>query len=231
MSYKNKKISVVIPAAGMGKRMDSDINKQYIMLNDKAILTHTIEKFENNDFIDDIVIVAKINEIDYCKSNIINKYNFKKVKNVVAGGAERRDSVYNGLKALESDTHIVLIHDGARPFIDDDIINNSIKEILTNKAIVVGVPVKDTIKVVNKENIVENTPNRDDLWKVQTPQGFLYNLIMNCYDKGIKENLNVTDDSMLVEYYGYPVKIIMGSYKNIKITTKEDLIMGKNFLD
>jgi len=231
MSYKNKKISVIIAAAGMGKRMNSNINKQYILLNDKPILFYTLDKFEKNEFVDDIVIVAKEDEINYCNNNIVNKYGFKKIKEIVAGGKERRDSVYNGLKMVDPESDIVLIHDGARPFVDDEIINSSIKEVIVNKAIVVGVPVKDTIKTVNNDNIIESTPNRSHLWKVQTPQSFSYKIIMDCYNKGIEEDLNVTDDSMLVENFGYPVKMIMGNYKNIKITTPEDLVMGKNFLE
>ncbi|NBI08038.1 2-C-methyl-D-erythritol 4-phosphate cytidylyltransferase [Senegalia massiliensis] len=231
MSYKSKKISVIIAAAGMGKRMNSNINKQYILLNDKPILFYTLYKFEKNEFVDDIIIVAKEDEISYCNKNIVSKYGFKKVKDIVAGGKERRDSVYNGLNAIDVESDIVLIHDGARPFVDNEIINSSIKEVIVNKATVVGVPVKDTIKIVSDDNIVESTPNRSHLWKVQTPQSFSYSVIMDCYNKGIENDLNVTDDSMLVEHFGYSVKMIMGSYKNIKITTPEDLVMGKNFLE
>ncbi|MGO1651014.1 2-C-methyl-D-erythritol 4-phosphate cytidylyltransferase [Senegalia sp. (in: firmicutes)] len=231
MTYKNKKISVIIPAAGMGKRMNSNINKQYILLKDRPILFYTLDQFEKNDFIDDIVVVAKDDEVEYARKNIINKYKFKKIKSIVKGGKERRDSVYNGLKSLDKDTDIVLIHDGARPFINQETINSSIKAAIEHDAIVVGVPLKDTVKIVDSENIVRNTPDRSKLWQVQTPQAFSYSLIMDAYDRGIKEDLNVTDDSMLVEHFGNPVKMIMGTYKNIKITTKEDLIMGKNFLD
>lgn len=230
MSYHKKNVSVVIPAAGMGKRMNTDINKQYIELKGKAILAHTIEKFEKNKYIDEIIIVTRKDEEDFCKKNIVLKYNFKKVKDIVCGGKERRDSVYNGLKKVGKNTDIVLIHDGARPFITDEIINNSIKEILLHRAIVVGVPVKDTIKKVNEENTIENTPNRKHLWSVQTPQGFFYDIITECYSKSIEEDIEATDDSMLVENYGYKVKMVMGSYENIKITTPEDVLIGENFI-
>ncbi|MBS4536855.1 2-C-methyl-D-erythritol 4-phosphate cytidylyltransferase [Clostridium sp. D2Q-11] len=230
MSYNTKKVSIVIPAAGMGKRMNKDINKQYIELKGKAILAWTIERFDNNKYVDEIIIVAKEDEIDFCKENIIKKYKFKKVKDVVAGGNERRDSVFNGLKKVSENTGIVLIHDGARPFVTDEIINDAIKEALQNNAIVVGVPVKDTIKKVKEDNTIVSTPNRKGLWAVQTPQGFSYELILNCYNRGIEEDIEVTDDSMLVEYYGHSVKMIIGSYKNIKITTPEDVIIGEAFI-
>lgn len=230
MAYNNKVVSVVIPAAGMGKRMNSEINKQYIELKEKPILAHTIEKFENNKYIDEIVIVTRKDEMDFCKENIVSKYNFRKIKSIVPGGKERRDSVFNGLKRISKNTDVVLIHDGARPFITDEIITNSIKEVLLHKAIVVGVPVKDTIKRVNQDEIIESTPDRKDLWSVQTPQGFIYDIIMKCYEKGLEDDIDVTDDSMLAEYYGYTVKMIMGSYKNIKITTPEDILIGESFI-
>ncbi|MBS4535019.1 2-C-methyl-D-erythritol 4-phosphate cytidylyltransferase [Clostridium sp. D2Q-14] len=230
MSYNDKKVAVVIPSAGMGKRMNSNINKQYIELKGKAILAHTIDKFEKNKHIDEIIVVTRKDEVSFCKENIVTKYNYQKVKTVVSGGKERKDSVYNGLKKVSKDTDIILIHDGARPFVSDEIINDSIKETLLYDATVVGVPVKDTIKKVNEGNIVEDTPDRRNLWSVQTPQGFSYDIITKCYLKSIEDDIETTDDSMLAEYYGYQVKMIMGSYKNIKITTPEDILMGEKFI-
>lgn len=230
MSYKNKYISVVIPAAGMGKRMNNNINKQYIKLEGKEVLARTVEKFNNNKFIDEIIVVARADEVEFCKENIINRYGFDKVKSIISGGNERMNSVYNGLKKVKKDCNIVLIHDGARPFITDKIIKQSIDETIKFDSTVVGVKVKDTIKIVDNNNKVIDTPDRDYIWAVQTPQTFKYDIIMGCYDKAISENIKVTDDSMIAEKYGYSVKMILGDYNNIKITTPEDLLFGEKIL-
>ncbi|MTI48366.1 2-C-methyl-D-erythritol 4-phosphate cytidylyltransferase [Sporosalibacterium faouarense] len=230
MGFKDKYISVVIPAAGMGKRMNSNINKQFMLINDKPVLGHTIEKFCKEDIIDDIVVVVREDEIDLCKEMVIDKYDLKKVSKVIAGGKERQDSVYNGIRSVSEKTDIILIHDGARPFVNNKIISSSIKNTLEYKACVVGVPVKDTIKTVDINNNVLSTPDRDKLWAVQTPQSFDYNLLIKAYNKAKEIGYNATDDSMLVEKLGHNVKMIMGSYDNIKITTPEDLPLGEMIL-
>lgn len=231
MSYNNKFISVVIVAAGIGKRMKSKLNKQYILLNEKPILAHTIERFEQNEYIDEIIVVARSEEIDYCKYSVIDKYEFKKVEGVVGGGVERQDSVYNGLKACDKETSVVLIHDGARPFIKDEEIESIIIETLENDACVIGVRVKDTIKVVSSKKYIIDTPDREYLWAVHTPQAFRYSLILEAHEMCKREGLSVTDDSMLVEKLGVKVKMIEGSYDNIKITTPEDLYMAASILE
>jgi len=220
---------VVIVAAGTGSRMKKDINKQFIKLDNKEIIAHTIEKFYMNENIDDIVVVIREDEEDYFKNNVINKYGFENIK-IVYGGNERQDSVYNGIKKLNKDCEVVLIHDGARPFITNDIIKRSIKESKDHNAIVVGVKVKDTIKVVSDNGNIVDTPNRSYLWAVQTPQVFKYNIITKAYEDAYKNNYYGTDDAMLVERIGYNVKMIEGSYNNIKITTQEDLEFGEQIL-
>ncbi len=231
MSYENNFLSVVIVAAGLGKRMKSSINKQYLLLKDKPIVAHTIEKFENNEYIDEIIVVTKEEEMEYCKVNVVDRYGFKKIKSIISGGAERQDSVYNGLKNCSEMTKIVLIHDGVRPFINNQEINNIIAKTLELDACVTGVRVKDTIKVVDDESNIIDTPNRENLWAVHTPQSFDYQLILRAHEKGKQENWIVTDDSMLVEKLGVKVKMIEGSYDNIKITTSEDLIIAESILD
>ncbi|EOD00067.1 2-C-methyl-D-erythritol 4-phosphate cytidylyltransferase [Caldisalinibacter kiritimatiensis] len=226
MSYENKYVSVVIPAAGMGKRMKSTINKQYIILKDKPVLAHTIERFDKCQYIDEIVLVVREDEIDYCRENIVKKYNFQKIKSIVAGGKERQDSVYNGLFAVNDKCQIVLVHDGARPFVTEKNIVDGIEGVIKHKACVIGVPVKDTIKVIDQSNSIIDTPNRSTLWSVQTPQCFEYDILLKAYEKAKQESYTATDDSMLVENLGYKVKMIMGSYKNIKLTTPEDLEFG-----
>ncbi|CEO15455.1 2-C-methyl-D-erythritol 4-phosphate cytidylyltransferase [[Clostridium] sordellii] len=220
---------VIIVAAGTGSRMKKDINKQFIKLDNKEIIAYTIDKFYINDEIDDIVVVIKKDEEDYFKENILEKYKFKNIK-IAYGGEERQDSVYNGIQKLDKNCEVVLVHDGARPFVTEEIINNSIQEAKKHNAVVVGVKVKDTIKVVGEEGNIVDTPNRKYLWSVQTPQVFKYDIITKAYENAYNENYYGTDDAMLVEKIGYDVKMIEGSYDNIKITTQEDLNFGEQIL-
>ena len=220
--------SAIIVAAGSGKRMNIDINKQFIRLDNKEIVAHTIEVFYKNKNIDEIVVCVKEEEEEFFKKHIIQKYKFKNVK-VVKGGDERQDSIYNGLKQISKECKVVLIHDGARPFIEDEIINESIEIAKIKKAVVVGVPVKDTIKIVSNEKI-EQTPERSMLWAAQTPQTFEYNIIMKAYKEAYKNNYYGTDDSMLVENINQEVTMIMGSNENIKITTPEDISIAEQIL-
>lgn len=220
---------VVIVAAGTGSRMNMGINKQFIKLEGKEIIAYTIEKFYNNSNIEDIVVVVKEDESEFFKKEILDKYNFKNVK-IAYGGKERQDSVYNGLKLLDEKCDVVSIHDGARPFVSDKIIDKSIEEAKEHKAIVVGVPVKDTIKVIDNDKNIVDTPNRSVLWAVQTPQTFDYNILIDAYKDAFKNKFYGTDDAMLVERIGYKVKMLEGSYNNIKITTQEDLNVGSQIL-
>ena len=220
---------VVIVAAGTGSRMNMGINKQFIKLEGKEIIAYTIEKFYNNSNIEDIVVVVKEDESEFLKKEILDKYNFKNIK-IAYGGKERQDSVYNGLKLLDEKCDVVLIHDGARPFVSDKIIDKSIEEAKEHKAIVVGVPVKDTIKVIDNDKNIVDTPNRNVLWAVQTPQTFDYNILIDAYKDAFKNKFYGTDDAMLVERIGYKVKMLEGSYNNIKITTQEDLSVGSQIL-
>lgn len=209
--------------------MKKDINKQFIKLKNKEIVAHTIEKFYNSENIDDIVVVIREDEEEYFNKNIKEKYGFTNIK-VAHGGNERQDSVFNGIKMLKKECEVVLIHDGARPFVTDDIIKRSINKANEHNAIVVGVKVKDTIKVVSDNGNIIDTPNRSYLWAVQTPQVFKYDIITKAYEDAYNNNYYGTDDAMLVERIGYNVKMIEGSYNNIKITTQEDLEFGEQIL-
>ena len=234
----DRKIYAIILSGGKGKRMGSSISKQYMMLNDRPILYYSLDSFEKSD-VDEVVVVVGKNDKEYVKSEIVDKYNFKKVKIIKEGGAERYNSVYNGLMAIDDQMNVninntyVLIHDGARPFISVEIINKTIYEVMKDNAVVVGVPVKDTIKIVNNLNDIVDTPDRSMLWQVQTPQAFLLPKIKAAYKKAIEsERKDLTDDSMVMETFGgHTVKMIMGDYNNIKITTPEDLIFGSAILN
>lgn len=217
--------SVIILSGGRGKRMGSDISKQFISLNDKPILYYTIKKFMDNKLIDEIILVLPKDEIDYCKREVLEK-NGLKVDKIVEGGKERQDSVFNGLKAIE-ETDIVLIHDGARPFVTDKIIEEGISSAKKFKAAAPGVMPKDTIKIRDKDGLSKETLKREELVAVQTPQVFDYNLILECHTKIKENNIKVTDDTMVVEKFGHRVFLYDGEYTNIKITTPEDLILAK----
>ena len=212
--------TAVIVAAGKGKRMGTDISKQFLPLGGKEILSHTVEVFESAENIRDIVLVTGMDSLQDVK-DMAQEYGWQKVISVVAGGKERQDSVWNGLQEVSEDTEIVLIHDGVRPFVTEEILNRSIDTALEMGGCVAGAPAKDTIKVCNHENIAIDTPDRNTLWQIQTPQTFRKDLILKAYAQAKADGFIGTDDASMAEYCGYPVKVIMGSYRNIKITTTE----------
>lgn len=223
----NLKCAAIIVAAGKGKRMGSNVLKQYLSIDGIPILARTLLCFQNSKSIDNIVVVTGKNEIDFCKKEIIENFNITKASYVIEGGGKRQESVFKGLSVLDKNTDIVLIHDGVRPFIKEKYIDKIITDTSKFGSCVLGVQVKDTIKICDNENIVESTPKREYLWAAQTPQAFQYNLIMKAHKKALEDNFIGTDDSMLVERIGYKVKITEGDYDNIKITTSEDLIFGE----
>lgn len=230
MSYDGKFVSAVIPAAGMGSRMERDMNKIFIIMENRPILAHTLEAFQECDEVDEIILVAKNEELEYLRTSFLQEYPFSKVRGIVAGGDTRQDSVYNGLMSVDPACDIVLIHDGARPFVEKRLILDSILGVIEHGACVVGVPVKDTIKVIDQEQKIRYTPQRKTLWSVQTPQSFIYEFIVDAHLRAQDESIEATDDSSLVEQLGYPVHMVMGSYSNIKITTPEDLKFAKAIL-
>ena len=218
-------VSVIVLAGGRGKRMGSATSKQYIELNGKPILYYTLKKFIDNKLINKIILVIPEDEIEYCKKEVLEKYDLR-VDEVAFGGKERQDSVYNGLKKAEG-SDIVLIHDGARPFISDEIIDKGIKYAEIYKAAAPGVMPKDTIKIKDNKNFSIDTPLRSSLVAVQTPQVFDYNMICECHEKVKEQNIQVTDDTMVAELFGNKVYLYDGEYTNIKITTPEDLILAQ----
>lgn len=224
------KYTAIVLAAGSGKRMNTIVHKQYLLLDGKPILYYSLKAFEDSR-VSEIVLVTGDGEEEYCQKEIIQKYGLQKVCHVVKGGKERYHSVYEGLKAVRK-TDYVLIHDGARPFIDKDIIERSIETVEKYQACVVGMPAKDTIKIVDELGFAAGTPDRERVWQVQTPQTFSYSLIMQAYEKLMACNKRqVTDDAMVLEQMtDQTVKLIEGSYRNIKITTPEDLLVAETYL-
>ncbi len=224
------KVAVVITAAGKGTRMHSNINKQYMELGGMPVLARTIAAFQQCSQVDEIIVVINEEDINFCKNKIIERFQFSKVKSLVSGGAQRQNSVYKGLCAIGDDCGIVLIHDGARPFVAIESISESINTAQKFGACGLGVRVKDTIKISGPNGFVASTPDRSSLWSIQTPQSFDYGIIMRAHEAAVKNNYTGTDDMVLVEKLGIPVKILEGSYNNIKITTPEDLIVGESIL-
>lgn len=224
------KTTAIVLSAGKGTRMKSKVAKQYLELEGYPIIYYSIKAFEDS-FVDEIILVCGKEDVEYCREEIVNKYSFHKVKAIVPGGEERYHSVYEGIKAVE-ETDYVYIHDGARPFVTAEILKRVQKMVEEKKACVVGMPVKDTIKIVGDEGEVIETPNRSKVWQVQTPQTFSYGLIKTAYEKLMgEEQEGITDDAMVVErMMSHPVYLVEGSYENIKITTPEDLEVGRSFL-
>ncbi len=231
--------TAIVLAAGAGKRMQSTVAKQYMLLKDKPILWYALQAFEKSPIIQKIVLVVGEGEITYCKQDIVEKYGFSKVVAVVQGGTERYLSVWEGLKCLEpAEGDFVFIHDGARPFVNEEIIQGAYEAVKEYGACVVGMPVKDTIKVTDENGFVIQTPDRSTLWAVQTPQVFEEKLIFDAYAQLIEtlpewqeKGLNITDDAMVLEtIMKKKVKLVKGSYENIKITTPEDIFVAENFL-
>ena len=224
-------VSVIIVAAGSGKRMKSAIAKQYLDLKGRSILSYTVEVFEESPVVNEIILVTGKDEIEYVKSEIIDRYGFTKIKAVVEGGSERQYSVENGLNNVSDNCDIVMIHDGVRPFIDENSIEVLAEDTAKYGACVLGVFAKDTIKICDENGFVVDTPNRKLLWHAQKPQCFKYDVIKKAYEKAKKDNYLGTDDSMLVERTGQKIKMVEGSYDNIKITTPEDLYVGERILE
>ncbi|MDY3828517.1 MAG: 2-C-methyl-D-erythritol 4-phosphate cytidylyltransferase [Clostridium sp.] len=218
-------VSAIILAGGKGKRMNANVSKQFIKVNNKPIIYYTLKKFLECSQIDNIVLVLSKEEIEYCKKEVLDKYNLN-VDYIVEGGKERQDSVYNGLKALKN-TDIVLIHDGARAFVSEKIIIDGINYAKKYGCAAPKVIPKDTIKVRDEDSFSKETLERNILCAVQTPQVFKYDVIMECHERVKKENISVTDDTMVAERYNNKVYLYDGDYNNIKITTPEDLILAE----
>ncbi|AUS95583.1 2-C-methyl-D-erythritol 4-phosphate cytidylyltransferase [Clostridium thermosuccinogenes] len=224
-------VSAVVVAAGKGTRMHMDKNKQYIEIGEVPVLARTLLTLQKCGRVSEIIVVVNSQDIVYCKQEIIDGYGLYKVKKIVAGGETRQNSVYNGLLDVSQNCEIVLIHDGARPFVREESIEESITAALEHGASCVAVPSKDTIKSADENGFVSGTLDRKALWMTQTPQTFRYQLIMDAHKKAIDDGFDGTDDAVLVERLGFPIKLVMGSYDNIKITTQEDLILGEAIAD
>lgn len=247
---EKKRCTAIVLAAGRGSRMKSDVAKQYMLLGDKPVIWYALHAIEESAIIDDCILVAgtQAEDLVHVREEIVDRYRFRKVDTIVAGGGERYDSVYQALKviadgdmAVPNRDGFIFIHDGVRPFLTEEILERCYEAVEKYHACVAGMPVKDTIKLADGEGYAAQTPDRSLLWQIQTPQAFDTKLIISAYEKMMREKENlmregisITDDAMAVERFtGQKVKLVEGSYENIKITTPEDLriaeaLIGEN---
>lgn len=233
---KEKNIAIVL-AAGQGRRMGGGEKKQYLLIEEKPVLYYSLRAFEDAPLIHQVVLVTGEGEEAYVRENIVDRYSFHKVTSITEGGKERCHSVYNGLKAIQTCDY-VLIQDGARPFLTQQVIEKALECARQTKACVVGMPVKDTIKIADERGFISETPNRNRLWAVQTPQVFAHALVKHAYELLMEKEselqnlgITVTDDAMVVETFTNTlVKLVEGGYQNIKITTPEDLEIARTFV-
>lgn len=224
-------VIVLIPAAGAGRRMGGITSKQYLRLCGKPILTHTVAMFDAHPRVDSIYVIAPANELDMCRDQCLTPYSFTKVRDIVRGGAQRQDSVRNGILACDAQgDDILIIHDGVRPLFPIGLLDKIIDETQKKGACIVGVPVKDTVKEV-ENGVITATPPREKLWAAHTPQAFRHELIRAAHLQAQQENYYGTDDASLLEWQGLSVSILEDSYCNIKITTPEDLLIAKALFD
>lgn len=224
------KISLIVPAAGSGKRMGAEINKQYLLLKGLPVLAHTLARFDDLPEIEEIIVVAAPGEVSYCREMVVEAYGFKKVKKVVPGGATRQDSVYNGLREVSGDSDYVVIHDGARPFLKKETLRQYFEELSETEALIFAVPEKNTLKRVQNHFVVGSIP-REGVWEIQTPQGFNKKLLLKAFEAAKSHLEDFTDDSSIVESQGMKVKVFQGDHLNIKVTTPEDLALGEAILE
>ncbi|MCH5260887.1 MAG: 2-C-methyl-D-erythritol 4-phosphate cytidylyltransferase [Lachnospiraceae bacterium] len=240
-----KRCTAIVLAAGNGSRMKSDVAKQYMDLCGKPLIWYALHTIEESSVMDDCILVTGAEDISYVKDEIVARYDFCKVNAVVAGGRERYDSVYHALQLIAdgkidvpNQDGYVFIHDGARPFLTEEILQRCYEQVQASKACVAGMPVKDTIKIADREGFAAQTPNRNLVWQIQTPQVFESALIIEAYERLMREKgrlsaegIKITDDAMVVEtLMNTPVKLVEASYENIKITTPEDMATAEAFL-
>lgn len=224
-----RKVTAIVAGAGSGKRMRSATVKTFLAVAGLPVVVHTLRAIAACHEVTDLVLVVR-EEDESLLSEYIKRHGILRVSRIVPGGRERQDSVYNAMKTLESDTDVVVVHDAVRPFAPPELFRQVIDAALSGTAAIAAVPLKDTIKTVGKDGWVHSTPERTSLMAVQTPQAFPYAVLRDAYEQAMKEGFYSTDDSALVEHIGQPVRVIQGSYENIKITTPEDLILAEYIL-
>jgi 2-C-methyl-D-erythritol 4-phosphate cytidylyltransferase len=220
-SYSDMKIYAIIPSGGSGKRAGSDVPKQYLKFNDKELLAYTIEVFQNCKTVNEIIVAAQKEYFDLIRS-IKNKYGFSKISKIVEGGSERQDSVANALKSIAAeDDDIIVVHDAARPLLTQEVLNNSIECALKHGGCVVAIKARDTL--IKKTGDSIDYIDRENIYYIQTPQVFRYNILKKSFENAEKTKFLGTDESMILNNADYNFEIVEGKFENFKITTESDL--------
>jgi 2-C-methyl-D-erythritol 4-phosphate cytidylyltransferase len=222
--------SAIITAAGLGRRFGEELPKQFVKLQGKPVLAHSLETFSKSDLIDEIVVVVPADRVEHTRSELVEKPGIQKVKRVIPGGAERQDSVKAGFDALSDKPDIVVVHDGVRPFVSRALLERVIREASAWGGAIAALPANDTIKKSTRDGFIETTVHRDSLWFAQTPQAFRYEILKDAILRASGEGFRGTDESIVVERTGAKVRLVRGSPYNIKITTPEDLRLGELIL-
>lgn len=217
------KVNAIIPAAGQGTRMGGPVPKQFLLLHGKPVLRYTLDVFEKCGVVESVVLVMPEKDVAVGRADWLGRGI---VRDVIAGGVQRQDSVYNGFKSLPSDTEIVVVHDGVRPFLTPEMIRETVSSASLHGAAITAIPVSDTIKQVTGQGVVARTVDRNGLWRVQTPQAFRYGVLREAFENACAKSFYGTDEGALVEFLGKEVRVVAGSELNLKITRPEDLILG-----
>jgi len=220
----------IIVSAGKGVRMNRSTPKQYLLLQGRPVLCHTIIAFDSCPEVDNIILVVPENDIQFCREQLLSELNLKTPVNVLAGGKRRQDSVFNGILSIDDRGGIVVIHDSVRPLVSSDMISRCIRKARTSGACILGVPLRDTLKAVDGNSVIKKTIPRESLWLAQTPQAFHYQLIRDAHEAAAKQGIEATDDAALLEWMGLPVTILGSTADNLKITTNEDLVLANIIL-
>ena len=226
----DKRVAALIPAAGSGERMGGQVAKPFLQLNGREILAHTLDVFERTALIDDVWVIVGAANLVVCRQGIVERYGFKKVRDVVAGGASRQESVWRGLCRVDPAVDLVVVHDGVRPFVTETVLQETLACAAEHGAAVSAIPLSDTLKRVSPQGEVEGTVPRENLWRTQTPQAFRRQLLETAHQQARQRNLCATDDAGLLESLGHPVRVVRGLEGNIKITTPDDLGLSQRLL-
>lgn len=210
--------------------MGGSVPKQFLALGGQPLILHSLRVFQASSVIEEVILAVPLNEMDYCLKEIVAKHRFTKVTKVVPGGHERQDSVRHALEAVHDDVDVVLVHDAVRPFLTEHMVDEVVKAARAKGAAIIALPMKDTVKQVGADHVIERTVDRQSLWLAQTPQAFRRDWLLTAHRKAHAEGIRATDDAYLIEWAGHPVSVVEGSGENIKVTRPEDMVIGEAIL-
>lgn len=230
MAPESLRTVAIIPAAGLGLRMGGAVRKQFLPLGGLPLLVHSLRVFQSSRVIDSVILAVPEEDVQYCRTEIIGVHGFTKVTYVVAGGRERQDSVRQALAVVDQNVRLVVIHDAVRPFVTDAMVRQIVEAASADGAAIIALPMRDTVKQVGADHLIERTIDRKALWLAQTPQAFRRDWLEEAHRKAESEGLIATDDAFLLEWMGHPVRVVEGSGENIKVTRPEDLVIGEAIL-